>query len=298
MNPARFSGAHNPENADLNRRLGYAYEGWLSSVSPSTAKYYRRHLKYFFEFIGGLPEVTKTNSLVIEDFLRRTCPNSANSFRNIRLASIKSFFRALERHGLVQYSPAQALRIRSKPNKHHPAVAKELVEEGLSLIKAIENPILKARNYAIALLLLNNGLRRSELTGIKVKDLCGAELTLKGKGGRIDCVPLSDRTLKAIMEWLKIYGKNRIYLFPSYSRNTIKDVSMGGDAIWDLTKKYFQCSPHQLRARSITDLYLNAGCNLFLAMIHARHTSGVVTEKVYIQTEKAKQAGAFQPNYQ
>lgn len=76
-----------------------------------------------------------------------------------------------------------------------------------------------ARTQAMVLLMLNAGLRASEVANLKVADIklterAGLVLVRYGKGDKEREVPLNLDARRAVQTWLKVRGSESVYLFP------------------------------------------------------------------------------------
>lgn len=118
----------------------------------------------------------------------------ANTRRKIT-STIRSFWRWAEEEGFVDRSPAVRLRTPRRPKK------------AIGLLPAVDTQLLAAaetaRDRLALLVLLDYGVRRSELTGIMVRDfdLRRRTLTVFGKGQKYRILPLRGRIMLAIEEY-------------------------------------------------------------------------------------------------
>jgi len=139
------------------------------------------------------------------DDLEKRRGNTARS-RNARLAAIHSFFRyaALEEPS----HSAVIQRVLAMPSKR---CGRKLV----GFLTRIEIDALLAapdrtrwsgrRDYALILLAVQTGLRVSELTGLRRRDVvlgAGAHVRCEGKGRKERCTPLRKETARVLREWL------------------------------------------------------------------------------------------------
>ena len=122
---------------------------------------------------------------------------------------------------------------------------------------------------AMLLTLYSTGLRRAELTQLKVEDIDSKRMMIrvrKGKGSHDRDVPLSSKLLEVLREYWR-WKKPTTYLFPSdYQKRVGQPVS--DKVIWWLCKKaareagiHKRVSPHTLRHSYATHM-LEAGADL------------------------------------
>jgi integrase/recombinase XerC len=119
-----------------------------------------------------------------------------------KLSSLRSFYRYLQREGLVGLNPAEAIRMPKQP-KHLPRVLSK--DDAAALM---EFPSGRAggslRDRALLETLYSTGARVSELVGIDLDDLRASEglVHLRGKGRKERIVPIGDAALGAIQAYL------------------------------------------------------------------------------------------------
>lgn len=173
-----------------------------------------------------------------------------------KLSAIKSFYKYLTiRTKQLQDNPVADLE--------YPKLRKSLpkyltLEESAALLQAVSGPNEK-RDYAILMLFLNCGIRRSELVGLNLTDVYEDRIRVVGKGNKERFVYFGSACRKAIDAYLpernkKVLSDNRA-LFGSRDNNRIS-VS----AVHRLVKKALlqagldstQFSAHKLRHTAAT----------------------------------------------
>lgn len=129
--------------------------------------------------------------------------NSRTKFRKI--SSVRSFFDYLTyKVDVLDKNPAENIDM-PKMEKSLPVYL--TLEESIRLLRSIQNfkqkNIYRLRDYAIAMLFLNCGLRLSELASLNVKDL-NKDRTLRiiGKGSKERLVYLNDNVERSIDAYL------------------------------------------------------------------------------------------------
>ena len=175
-----------------------------------------------------------------------------------------------------------------------PKVPKNMItilekEQIIQLLKSIDKHTpLGGRNYMVLLLLIDTGLRISELTCIKMADvnLTKGILRVVGKGEKERPVPFSTLTKKELIRYIKLYrpslcGIDSAYLFP------VKDgehISVNGmqQAIRRLAQKAgmqdVKCHPHIFRHTFATMFSVKGGSPEILQLIMG-HESFQTTQK-------------------
>ena len=222
--------------------------------------------------INFLASITVTD---IYDFLsylandrsseRHESPGIAASARARKLSAIKSFYKYLTvRTKLLEENPVQDLEF-PKLRKSLPKYL--TLDESKRLLEAVQGPNAK-RDYAILLIFLNCGIRRSELVGLNRSDISEDRIRVVGKGNKERIVYMGSSCRKAIDDYLiernKICLSDDRALFGSRDGNRIS-VS----AVHRLVKKHLlaagldpeQFSAHKLRHTAAT-LMLSNGVDL------------------------------------
>lgn len=77
-----------------------------------------------------------------------------------------------------------------------------------ALLAAARHTLLPDRDAAIVLLLLDSGLRASELCGLRLEDLGVDRILVRGKGAKERWVPFSRLTARAVRAYLKVRGQS------------------------------------------------------------------------------------------
>jgi site-specific recombinase XerD len=163
--------------------------------------------------------------------------NGARS-RNLRLTAIRSFFRyaALE----APQHAALIQRVLAIPNKRQlRPLVDFLTQPELKAILPIpnRNTWLGRRDHALLLTAVQTGLRLSEFTSLRQRDVSlrsGAHVRCVGKGRKERCTPLAKPTVAVLAAWIKEQGKDGSkILFPNRSGGPLSP-----DSVQYLVKKY------------------------------------------------------------
>ena len=140
--------------------------------------------------------------------------------RNVRLTSIRSFFRyaAYQEPALSEHIQ----RVLAMPSKRQdrPLVGFLTRPEIETLLSVPDKFTWKGRrDYALLLLAFQTGLRLSEITSLHREDLvfgAGAHVRCQGKGRKERCTPLTAQVAAVLKAWLKepVRGNSGV-LFPN-----------------------------------------------------------------------------------
>ena len=183
--------------------------------SPETIASYRDTMRlllaYAHEQAGKQPyqlDFDDLGAALIGAFLTHLETDRGNSSRtrNNRLAAIHSFYRyaALE-HPEHAQTIARVMAIPTKRYQHKGISYLDLTEVKELLKAPDQNHWLGRRDHALLLTLIQTGLRVSELTILRVRDLklgTAAHVQVTGKGRKRRTVTLTRDTSAVLHEWL------------------------------------------------------------------------------------------------
>ena len=245
-------------------------------ASPNTVAGYRDTFRLLLDFAsketGRHPtdlQVEDINAGLVACFLDDLESRRHNSARtrNARLTAIRSFFSHVSRcePALLDHC-RQVLALPSKRFEQRTIEYLDEAETGALLAAPDITTRQGRRDRALLLLMVQAGLRVSELTGLDCGDLelgTGAHVRVSGKGRRQRSTPLREDAVTVLREWLKEHrGDDSQPLFPSnrnrrLSRDTIawivsKHVTRASRSCPSLRDK--RISPHSLRHASAMEL--------------------------------------------
>lgn len=188
-------------------------------------------------------------------------PGIGAAARARKLSAIKSFYKYLTvRTKLLTVNPVKDVEF--------PKIRKSLpkyltLEESRRLLSSVRG-VNEKRDYAILMLFLNCGIRRSELVGLNLSDVYEDRIRVTGKGNKERIVYFGSACKAAIDEYLpernkKVLSDNRA-LFGSRDNNRISVT-----AVHRLVKKHMlaagldpsQYSAHKLRHTAATLMVSN-----------------------------------------
>jgi integrase/recombinase XerC len=203
-----------------------AVTNWLSylsaerRLSPLTVDVYGRDTRQFLVFLahyrGGVPalaDLAQLKSSDIRAFMaeRRKGTGAAKGVESRtllrQLASMRSFFRFLEREGLGKASVFSAIRsprsLRGLPKPLPPVSAIAVTDAGLRAGEAREAWVL-TRDAAMLALLYGSGLRIGEALALTRGEapVAGQTLTVTGKGRKTRGVPVLAQVAIQIADYI------------------------------------------------------------------------------------------------
>jgi len=170
------------------------------------------------------------------------------------------------------------------------------IEQIRLLLKTIDkNSPVGTRNYCILMLLIDSGMRISEVTGIQIADLNLSKCLVKivGKGQKERLIPFSHFTSKELIQYIKYYRPDLCklespYLFPVSHGHHVR-VNALQQAIKRLAKKAelydIKCYPHIFR-HTFATMFLAKGGNAVVLKEIMGHESVQTTQKyIHLQPE-------------
>jgi site-specific recombinase XerD len=180
--------------------------------SPHTVRLYTSILRRFGEFLmdRGMPTVVESLTREhVEEWLAETLrTRKANTAAN-RHKALRAFFTWLVEEGELRESPLRNIKPPRIPDEPPPVLTDEQLTR---LIKACEGRTFEdRRDMALIRMLLDTGLRRSELVGLKLDDV-DLDLNVAGVMGKFRrprAVPFGKKTALAIDRYLRMRAHHR-----------------------------------------------------------------------------------------
>ena len=307
------------------------YHETIKGQSPRTISEYYLDLRMFFRFMklmrNDMPIQTRLDDIDIKDvtldFIREINTSDIFDFlsylandrtpnpdspapdygispaaRARKLSALKSFYK---------YLTVRTKQLTENPvaDLEYPKLRKSLpkyltLEQSSALLQAVSGQN-QARDYAILMLFLNCGVRRSELVSLNMTDVYEDRIRVIGKGNKERFVYFGSSCRKAIDAYLPIRQKmvltdNRA-LFGSRNGNRISV-----DAVHALVKKAFlkagldatQFSAHKLRHTAAT-MMLSGGVDVKTVQEVLGHEN-LNTTQIYTHIENTELKIAAEAN--
>lgn len=211
-----------------------------------------------------------------------------------KLATLRSFFKFLCKEGYLKTNPISGLST--------PKIEKRLpiflgIDEVNKLIESPDNDLNGLRDRAILETLYSTGIRVSELVGLSLVDIdfIGGIIKVYGKGKKERLVPIGDKALRAIRNYLdtrrlisKIKEEKPLFLNKGGSRLSDRSVRRIIDKYIHKISYKEKISPHTLRHTFATHL-LNRGADLRSVQELLGHAN-LATTQIYthVTTDRMK----------
>lgn len=212
---------------------------------------------------------------------------------NKRVRALRAFFAWLDRQG---YTNERLLKDQKPPKTLDKVIEPLTPEEIDSMFSAIKpNTLLGARNTALYSLMLDTGLRLSEVATLKDWDVHLEDHYVKvlGKGSKERIVAFGVACQRALLHYYHHFRVQPAHPGVETFFLTIDGYSLTPDAIRSLTERLSKATgvrrlhPHLLRHSYATHFLLNGG-DVFLLKQNLGHTTLVMVEHyLHIASQRA-----------
>jgi len=211
------------------------------SSSPETIAAYRDAFRLLLRFAqqqtGKQPfelDIDDLDAPLIGSFLKHLEDDRGNSprTRNARLGAIHSFYRfaALE-HPEHAHTIARVMAIPTKRYERNTVTYLDRDEIAALLAAPDKRTWLGRRDHALLTLMVQTGVRVSELTSLRVGDVhlgTGSHIRVLGKGRKRRATTLTGETVKILRAWTKErQGQPEEPLFPTRQGQTLSRYTVG-----------------------------------------------------------------------
>ncbi|MCE5197978.1 MAG: tyrosine-type recombinase/integrase [Armatimonadota bacterium] len=273
----------------LAEDMSAAIEAFLSycqskNLSNNTIIYYRYRLESFRRYIDkNAPGTTplNLNAPLIRGFIADESKRSSPSTANHSVISLKAFFNYLIKDGFLDRSPMAGVE---KLKQRKAIIQTFSLEQIEALLATCEKSFAGIRDRAIVLLLLDCGLRASELCDIKLDDVNWTEQTILicGKGDKERLISYGQTARSALSQYLARRGELNVRnLFVScYAEpiNRYRLLEMIKERCSAANISGLRCSPHTLR-HTFAVHYLRNGGDVFSLQKILGHSDLAMTRR-------------------
>lgn len=209
--------------------------------------------------------------------------------QNYYLIALRSFLKYLTKIG-VSSLPADQIELAKIPERQIDVITGEELKRLLDAPNSEKNPEKMARGKAILELLFSTGLRVSELCSLtRDLNLHSDEFSIRGKGGKVRVVFLSDDAKKVVKEYLNLRKDMDDALFVKIGnekKQKSENEGLTRKSIERIVKYYAikagiskKVTPHVIRHCFATDLLQN-GADLRSVQTLLGHSS-ITTTQIY-----------------
>lgn len=256
----------------------------LRNLSWYTKKHHKENLKHLQKYLGVAPDKVKTDTLkkvIIKMFDQKLSPTTVN--HHIRTS--QQFFAYLVEEGFLLEDPAKPLKKVKSPKVIVEAFTEEQVRELLA--QPNKKTFVGFRDYCGMLVLLDTGLRLSELLNIRIEDvdLQQRKMKIMGKGAKERFVFFNTTTRDALKKYMDVRGRSLHHSFLWVSR---EEGPLKRETIQERLANYgkqaglnnVRVSPHTFRHTFAKLFILNGGNTLALQNLLGHSTLEMVRHYV------------------
>lgn len=255
----------------------------IKGRSPRTVQAYYTDLRFFLRYLqaarSGLPldeehlsnlaasttpesmflKVTLSDAYGFLNYVQTANGNNANT-RARKVSSLRAFYKYLTaKTNLLEENPLKDLETPSIKR----SVPKYLtLEESMALLSVVDGPF-RERDYCILTLLLNCGMRLSELVGVRLEHIRDNTLVVLGKGNKERMIYLNEACLSAIAAYLQVRQPPTKEIHKTALLLTRNGTPLGARRVEQIVEENLQkaglagrgFSPHKLRHTAATLMY-------------------------------------------
>jgi site-specific recombinase XerD len=295
----------------------FIQEFLVQFLSPDTKTAYIKDLKFFFDFLNSgnviishPKEIESYHFQLYRDHLMERGLSSATI--NRRLVCIRSFMKWAIAAKLMDHNPLDTVKL-PKVQTESPTVAFDDHEVAL-MISAPDSTTHKGRTHRLVMVLLFHlGLRRSELTHIKMhqfaQDRGHVVLRIHGKGDKVRLVPINKHVQDEIQSYVNSLknhdielGSEDFLLQTEVNKKNTKP--MDGSTIFRVIEKYARIvgitkdvSPHSCRATVISHLLDTQNTAIRDVATFAGHANITTTERYDKRRKNLDKSAAYQVDF-
>jgi len=219
--------------------------------------------------------------------------NMTKKTQNYYLIALRVFLKFLTRRGITSM-PADNIELAKVGERSIDVISQSELKRLLDSPNNIKDPERRARDKAILELLFSTGLRVSELCSLNNDlDLHLDEFSIRGKGGKIRVVFLSDEAKRSVREYLTLRKDMSDALFVKVEdeknngrKGADPDGGLTSRSIERIVKKYAtlagitkKVTPHVIRHCFATDLLSN-GADIRSVQMMLGHAN-IATTQIY-----------------
>lgn len=271
---------------------------YLAGLSPKARKAMERELRavarlFHFESVLQMPPeffaaLEPAHIAAIRQKLAETySPAGANT----KLAGIRGILKAASRLGLISLEKlarlleeARAVRGHREPKGRH--LSAEEIRKMMQAALRDRNRNKGLRDACLLAFLFGLGLRRSEAVAIRMEDIEGEAVRIRGKGNKERILFLNDGVRGALRAYLRVRGEGEGFLFnPVWKSGKIAvGKGMTDEAVYQAVRQRAReagigaLSPHDFR-RTFIGVLFDAGADIATVQALAGHASPATTAR-------------------
>ena len=296
---------------------GFKLSCQTEGKSPNTIEWYTSFLNRFLQFLktGGHPtEINNIDKTHIRAFIlylqqEAKTPHTRRSLSHFTVQgyvrTLKAFYSWALREEHIRDNPMTKIPVPKAPIK---VINTFSLEQLSSLVNLCDRSNGQGyRNLAIILLLLDSGIRVSELVGIEIEDVGLAEGYIKikrAKGNKERIVPIGSLVQKSLWKYINCYRSKPVTDMVTRLFLSEYGLPLTKSGIQQMLRRYgkqaditgTRCSPHIFRHTFAKNYLLNGG-DIFSLQKILGHSS-LASVRIYLNlfaSDVKKQHQRFSP---
>lgn len=259
----------------------FMFEQRVKNNSPATIAYYSYFLTEFLNWLE-ITEVEELDIIHYKDYILYLADTGIKSTSiNTKIRAVKAFYNFLIDEEKIG-DCSRKLRLVKQSRQEIIPLSDDEIYILLNSFDISDN--LELRNKCIVLVMLDSGLRRSEVSRLRVSDIDirNKHILVNGKGSKQRIVPLGDTAVEFLLLYLERFsvrlGQRSAPFFSDRCGNPLEVNAI--DKIFDKLKQITgidRLHPHLLR-HTFATLYIVDGGDLETLRILMGHSSIAITQ--------------------
>lgn len=243
----------------------------VKRYSPHTLHAYKEDLGQFLDYCATIKEVKDfpdiTSKIIREWIVILMSKGHKATTTRRKLSVLRTLFKYLMREGRLSEDPTETILL-PKTGRRLPVFVPDYQMDELLDSDEFQGGFRELRDRLVLLTAYYTGMRRSELVGLKVRDIdfAGKSMVITGKGNKQRLLPLANELLEDMQCYLEERVK-RVQQEHGYFFITDKGTPVYDKFIYRLVVRYLgkvttlsKRSPHVLRHTFATQLLNNGAC--------------------------------------
>lgn len=191
--------------------------------SPATLQTTKTILNQFIRFVGDVNVVVIDTRTLRRWILEQQKTCKANTI-NTKIITVRSFFNWLCEEEIIDHNPFTKIKLLKSPQPIIQAYERADIDRMLNYWKG--NSFMAVRNKTIITMLVETGIRNSELRNIKLSNISDNAIEILGKGNKVRHVPISRALRLQLTKYLRVrkaymQGHDKNLLFVSRYRREV-----------------------------------------------------------------------------
>lgn len=270
----------------------YLCDCQLRKLSERTLKGLRNNNLRFFRYLESvfsITELEEVKRIHVQAYISYLSDQGRKeSYVNGIIKCFRGFFKYCVTEEYIQDSPMNRIKFQKEEITLIRTYNSTEVQRMIKFYSG--RTFLNQRNKLIMVLLLDSGIRNTELCTLQVNDILENGIKIHGKGKKIRYVPLTPAINKALLPYLRVregyiwdkYNYQTQYLFlsqkgkkltPETVERVVKECGEQCNV-----RKELRCSPHTCR-HYYAQTQLKNGCDLFTVSRLLGHSNINITKR-------------------